>query len=182
MSSINRSVFNRHLFYRIKLQTPKTKGTKIGVLKNFAIFTGKHLCWSLFLIKFQAFRAKGLKASFRTPLVAAYASYFVPSVQHVFQTMNYTLSFFYKQRFFSTQLHCCLTFSWIELQMLLTCCLIHISIITTRHFLCLLHLCPCLDVGLFMSYLRELFFILIFNFTDFFFCLFFEICLIIFGW
>ena len=24
---------------------------KIGVLKNFAIFTGKSLCWSLFLIK-----------------------------------------------------------------------------------------------------------------------------------
>ena len=23
----------------------------MGVLKNFAIFTGKHLCWSLFLIK-----------------------------------------------------------------------------------------------------------------------------------
>ena len=22
-----------------------------GVLKNFVIFTGKHLCWSLFLIK-----------------------------------------------------------------------------------------------------------------------------------
>ena len=27
---------------------------KIGVLKNFANFTGKHLCWSLFLIKLQA--------------------------------------------------------------------------------------------------------------------------------
>ena len=27
-----------------------------GVLKNFAIFTGKHLSWSLFLIKFRAFR------------------------------------------------------------------------------------------------------------------------------
>ena len=26
---------------------------KIGVLKNFAIFTEKYLCWSLFLIKFQ---------------------------------------------------------------------------------------------------------------------------------
>ena len=26
---------------------------QIGVLKNFAIFTGKHLCWSLFLIKLQ---------------------------------------------------------------------------------------------------------------------------------
>ena len=24
---------------------------KIGVLKSFAIFTAKHLCWSLFLIK-----------------------------------------------------------------------------------------------------------------------------------
>ena len=27
---------------------------KTGVLKNFANFTGKHLCWSLFLIKLQA--------------------------------------------------------------------------------------------------------------------------------
>ena len=43
---------------------------KIGVLKNFIIFTGKHLCWSLFLIKLQAFNcfpvnnAKILKAAF----------------------------------------------------------------------------------------------------------------------
>ena len=29
---------------------------KIGVLKNFAIFSGKHLCWSHFLKKLQAFR------------------------------------------------------------------------------------------------------------------------------
>ena len=28
---------------------------KKGVLKNFANFTEKHLCWSLFLIKFQDF-------------------------------------------------------------------------------------------------------------------------------
>ena len=27
---------------------------KIGVMKNFATFTGKHLCWNLFLIKLQA--------------------------------------------------------------------------------------------------------------------------------
>ena len=27
---------------------------KKGVLKSFANFTGKHLCWSLFLIKLQA--------------------------------------------------------------------------------------------------------------------------------
>ena len=25
-----------------------------GILKNYAIFTGKHLCWSLFLMKLQA--------------------------------------------------------------------------------------------------------------------------------
>ena len=29
---------------------------KIGVLRNFPIFRGKYLCWSLFLIKLQAFR------------------------------------------------------------------------------------------------------------------------------
>ena len=29
---------------------------KIDVLKNFAIFTGKHLCWILSLIKLQAFK------------------------------------------------------------------------------------------------------------------------------
>ena len=33
---------------------------KISVIKNFAIFTGKRLCWSLFLIKLQAFRSATL--------------------------------------------------------------------------------------------------------------------------
>ena len=58
-----------------------------------------------------------------------------------------------------------LTFSWIELQMLLRRCLIHINIIIPRHFLYLLYLCPHLDVGLFMSYLCDPFFT-IFIFTD----------------
>ena len=30
---------------------------KIGVLKIFAIFTAKHMCWSLFLMKLQTWRA-----------------------------------------------------------------------------------------------------------------------------
>ena len=39
---------------------------KIGVLKNFTKFSGKHLCWSLFLIKLQAFRrATLLKRDFQ---------------------------------------------------------------------------------------------------------------------
>ena len=46
------------------------------------------------------------------------------------------------------------------------CCLIHISIILPRHFLYLLYFCPCLDIGLFVSYLCGLFFIFIFIFTD----------------
>ena len=33
---------------------------KEAVLKNFARFTEKHLCWSLFLIKLQAFRGATL--------------------------------------------------------------------------------------------------------------------------
>ena len=33
---------------------PLTHLFQIGVLENFAIFTEKHLCWSLFLTKLQA--------------------------------------------------------------------------------------------------------------------------------
>ena len=38
------------------------------------------------------------------------------------------------------------------------CCLIHITIIILRHILCLVYLCPCLGLGVFMSYLCGLFF------------------------
>ena len=33
---------------------------KIGVLNKFAIFTGKHLCWSIFLIKLEAWNPANL--------------------------------------------------------------------------------------------------------------------------
>ena len=33
---------------------------KKAVLKNFLIFTGKHLCWNLFLIKLQTLRPETL--------------------------------------------------------------------------------------------------------------------------
>ena len=67
--------------------------------------------------------------------------------------------FFYKQHFFSTQPQCCLTISWIEPQMLLRCCLAYTIIIMLRHILHLVYLCPCPDLGLFMSYLCDIFFI-----------------------
>ena len=37
---------------------------RIGVLQNFAIFTGKQLCWSLFLIKLQVFLQNTLVGCF----------------------------------------------------------------------------------------------------------------------
>ena len=58
------------------------------------------------------------------------------------------IRFFYMQRFFSAQPQYCITFSWIQLKLLLRCCLIHNSIIILRHFLYLLYLCPCVDFGL----------------------------------
>ena len=73
--------------------------------------------------------------------------------------------------------------------MLLRSCLIDVSIIILRYFLYLLSVCPCLGLGLFVSYLCDLFFIFIFIFiminsiiswvqTGLFFCLFFRICLL----
>ena len=73
---------------------------------------------------------------------------------------------FYKQHYVSTQPQCCLTFSWIELQILLRYCLIkkdlHTETFFTSAVFDLLYSCPCLDLGLFMSYLCDLFFIFIF--------------------
>ena len=41
--------------------------SKIGSYKNFTIFTRKHLCWGLFLIKLQDFRPSSfLKRDFNT--------------------------------------------------------------------------------------------------------------------
>ena len=103
-----------------------------------------------------------------------------------------TTRFFYKQRVFSTQSHCCLAFSWIERQVLLRGCLIHMRIIILRDFSYLLCLCPCLDLGLFMTYPCDYFFIFIFIFlifrkiswaqTHLLFYLFFRIYPIIIGW
>ena len=62
-------------------------------------------------------------------------------------------------RIISNPFFCCLTFEWIEPQMLLTCCLTHISIIMLR----LLYYYIC-NLCLFMSYLRDVFFIFIFIF------------------
>ena len=50
----------RHLQYLIFRSSRSQMFFKIGVLKNFANFTAKHLCWSTFFIKLQAWRAAAL--------------------------------------------------------------------------------------------------------------------------
>ena len=55
-----------------------------------------------------------------------------------------TYTLFCKQRIFSTQSQCCLTFSRIKPQMLLKCCLLW----SYRDMLNFVYLCPCLLLGL----------------------------------
>ena len=81
-------------------------------------------------------------------------------------SMQKVHAFFLKERLFSTQPQCCLTFSWIELQMLRRCCLLHVSIIILRQFLYLVYLRPCLGLALSRSYLCNLFFFVCFHFPD----------------
>ena len=45
--------------YRSQKQPPELF-YKRAVIKNFAIFTGKYLCWSLFLIRLEALGLKGV--------------------------------------------------------------------------------------------------------------------------
>ena len=51
--------------------------SEISSNKNFVIFTGKHLCWGLFLIKLQAFRpATFLKRDSNTGVSCGYCEIF----------------------------------------------------------------------------------------------------------
>ena len=58
----------RETFFQLKRQPPKLFCKK-GILKNFAVFTGKHLCWSLFLIKMQSFRPVNIAKFLRTRIM-----------------------------------------------------------------------------------------------------------------
>ena len=50
---LDESIPARVVFIKFQKQ-PFSDAPEVGVLKNFAIFTEKHLCWSLFLIKLYA--------------------------------------------------------------------------------------------------------------------------------
>ena len=67
---------------------------KIGLLKNFAIFTGIHLCWGHFLIKLQVLRPATLFK--KTPTQVLSCEYC-----EIFKN-----SFFYRTRLVATSLLC----------------------------------------------------------------------------
>ena len=81
---------------------------KIGVLKNFANLTGKHFCWSLFLItlqtniwnrlQYRCFPVKFAK-SLRAPL------FYILTLVGLLPDLIYTCSMFFKGLFFF-KLHC----------------------------------------------------------------------------
>ena len=68
-SSFHQKLFQNNLVLRIGdnqrcqyscRSSQRRYSIKKDVLKSFTIFTGKHLCWSLFLITLQAFRLETL--------------------------------------------------------------------------------------------------------------------------
>ena len=63
---------------------------KISILKNFTIFTGKHLCWSLYLIKLQALRVSLNK----------YYFYLENGCTNILSHRQIKSSHFWKQRMF----------------------------------------------------------------------------------
>ena len=63
---------------------------KISILKNFTIFTGKHLCWSLYLIKLQALRVSSNK----------YYFYLENVYTNILSHRQLNSSHFWKQRMF----------------------------------------------------------------------------------
>ena len=71
---------------------------------------------------------------------------------------------YYKLSFFSTQPQCSLTFSWIQFQMMLMCCLLHVTIIILRQILHLVYSSPCLYLFLLASNLCDQFLIISFIF------------------
>ena len=69
---------------------------KIDVLKSFAIFAGKYLCWSYFVIKLQCWRsAVLLKRDSNTAVFSEHCE--VISIVHLFLIENITWDGFYEK-------------------------------------------------------------------------------------
>ena len=132
------------------------------VPKLIIIATKKYLLLEINTItKFLLFKIKYVHDGCYLVIDTCYC-FIIPIRDWTYAWMNLQKFFFYKQRFLSIQPHWCLTLPYIEIYMLLGCCLIHIGIIILKNCYCSVHLCSWLDLGLFVPYLCDLFFISIF--------------------
>ena len=78
---------------------------KIGIIKHFAMFTWKHLCWSPFLIKLQAFRC--------FPVKMAKSSFFIEHLRwQLLQMFCLTLYFQKDVAEYIVVLHCIIVSFW----------------------------------------------------------------------
>ena len=78
---------------------------KIGIIKHFAMFTWKHLCWSPFLIKLQAFRC--------FPVKIAKSSFFIKHLRwRLLQMFCLTLYFQKDVAEYIVVLHCIIVSFW----------------------------------------------------------------------
>ena len=140
------------VFFFLKRLTPLL--SKYGCTRTITVNTG-----SLFYCYYYIFKlsrcsllkifenAHGYpphKFWFTTPKLLTYAWSFYcrRKTINVFSLTSYLIP-----HIFISQPQSCWNFSWIELQMLLRCCLIHITIIILRHILYLVFLCLCLGLG-----------------------------------
>ena len=117
-------IHNYILTLTILTQPPEqnSEATAGGVLKNFANSTGKHLCWSLFLKKLQAFRPTTLLKrdsytgvflwnlrNFEEDLFRKTSERLLPCIDYfiiysLLQPIQYTIFIFTINFFFITQL------------------------------------------------------------------------------
>ena len=94
---------------------------KNGVLKDFVNFVGKHLCWSLFLIKLQAWHLfwrasdNDCFCTALTPLIVTYPFYFIFSTFLIITTTTVNISdvcFWFKFKKASKNLNLVCHFHW----------------------------------------------------------------------
>ena len=79
-------VLNNHFLKSLQKQP------YVGVLRNFPIFTGKHLCWGLFLINLQALGPTTLfKRDFITGVSREYCEIFTNTNNFLYRTLRLLL-------------------------------------------------------------------------------------------
>ena len=110
---------------------------KIGIFKSFTNFTGKHLCWSLFLKNLQA---EGLKLHKKRLQHSCFPAKFVKLLRYPFLTehLQWLLLYFFKKVLFISYLQPCynvlMIFSWLIVWFIKSRTCLFISVLSIVRF------------------------------------------------